>query len=148
MDLSYRLSQCLDGLTRQVWHIHPEQSIWSAQDFRVARITELGLRNSAAVGEHNRAQTKVAAKAREAGRKNAWMLHLDYGGDDYRALSITPFDKWADIQADFSLSKLMGAEEAKKVTAIRNEATLSRHVYIWTYRPDLSYRKDGLFDAK
>ncbi len=148
LDLSYRLSQCVDGVTRQMWHIHPEQSIWSEQAFRVARVTEIGLRDSQAVGEHNRAQTKVRGKQREKGTKNAWTLHLDYGGDDYRVLSIRPFDNYAEIGRDEPLSKLMGAGEAKEISAVRQKVTASRHVYLWSYLPDLSFRKSDLPSPK
>lgn len=142
-----RLAQCIDGVTRQVWHIHPEQSIWSEQNFRGARVTELSLRSGSALTEHNRAQTKVAAKMKETGRKNYWLLHLDYRGDDYRLLSITPFEKYADARAG-SLSALVGAEESKKIVAMREQVTASRHVYLWGYRRDLSFRTSELVTSQ
>jgi hypothetical protein len=148
LSMSYRLSQCLDGLTR-MWHIHPEQSIWSQQDFRRARVGEISLRNGSALTEYNREQTKVAAKVREAGRKNYWLLHLDYGGDDYRVLLITPVDKYADLSGtDFGLTRLVGAEEAERITAMREKVTASRHAYLWSYLPELSFRKDALAPPK
>lgn len=144
MEIGYRMAQFVDGTTQQLWHLHREQSIWSAQDFKGARITEIGLRNAEAGREHSRVQEPVVAKLREAGRKNYWTVHLDYGGDDFRALMITPFDTYGELEQPLSLSKLVGPEEAKKIVAIRDKTTRFRNVYLWSYRPDLSYRSAEL----
>jgi hypothetical protein len=140
--INRQLNDALESSTRQIWHMHPDMNIVSAQDFKIARVTEIALRNRAAISTANAIDRKLRAEMKKAGRKNAWLLHLDYGGDDYRSLYITPFDNYADLKANGSgsLDKLVGAEEAKKITAAREEYTRFRSVYIWSYRPELSFR--------
>ena len=143
LDLANRLSLCLDGSTSQMWHLHPDQSIVSAQDFRFARANFVALRQGGA-NEENADQRKSAAGLRAAGGKNLWTLHLDYGGDDDMALYITPVDKLADLDKIPTLTQTLGAEESKRITAGREQRRRSRHPYLWRYRPELSFRKvDG-----
>lgn len=139
-ELGTRLALCISGVTRQLWHLHSDQSIVSAQDFKLARVTELSLRGSSAVTEHNNIQRKLIPAMKTAGRKNAWLLHLDYGGDDYRVLSIMPFEKYADAAVPQSLTSLVGAEESKRIVATRAQITVTRNAYLWAYRPELSFR--------
>lgn len=141
--LTRQLSDAVSSSTRQTWHMHPDMSIVSAQDFKIARVTEIALRNGAALSTANAIDKKLSSEMKKAGRKNAWLFHLDYGGDDYRSLYIAPFDSFADLKAADtgpSLTKLVGAEEAKKIAAARGEYTRFRNVYIWSYRPELSFR--------
>ena len=138
--LQNRLDQCLDGSTAQLWHLHPDQSIVSAQDFQYARVVDMVLRSDSAGLEHSAMQRKVVGAQGAAGMKNFWTLNLDYGGDDYRILYITPVDNLSALAAAPNLTKLMGAAEAAKISAAREQSTLSRRPYIWSYRPELSYR--------
>ena len=139
IDLSNRLSLCLDGTTSQMWHLHPDQSIISVQDFRFARANFVALRQGAA-NEENADQRKIAVALRAAGGKNLWTHHLDYGGDDDMALYITPVDKLADLDKIPTLTQTLGVEESKRISAARQQRRRSRHPYLWRYRPELSFR--------
>lgn len=139
--LSMQMAQALDGVTQRIWHLHPEQSIITADKFKYARANFVALRNISAQREEGADQKKVTDALRAAGGKNYWTLHLDYGGDDYLALYLTPVEKVAELKSPRTLTTLLGADESKRITTGREQRTRTRHPYIWQYRADLSFRK-------
>lgn len=139
--LSTQLAQAVDGVTQRIWHLHPDQSILGADKFKYAEAAFVGVSSLTAQGQENADQRKIVDALRTTGSKNFLTLHLDFGGDDYLALYLRPVEKVADLGRLPTLTALLGADEAKRISAARAQRRRFRHPYIWQYRAGLSFRK-------
>lgn len=139
--LSMQLAQAVDGVTQRIWHLHPDQSILSADKFKYAEAAFVGVSSVTAQGQENADQRKIVDALRTTSTRNFLTLHLDFGGDDYLALYLRPVEKVADLGRLPTLTALLGADEAKRISAARVQRRRFRHPYIWQYRAELSFRK-------